>query len=274
MFIAGNWKMNGGLKQRAEYFSAFHRLIKSNEERQSFVFFPPALLAASFAPEPFLWGAQNFHSKLSGACTGENSLAVFRELGAGFCLIGHSERRSIFGESDSDAEKKFRLAQTEGFLPVLCVGEMQGEKRETVLRKQLSFLKTYKKYQNLPWTARAASGPFQDIPFIIAYEPVWAIGAGAAASPSEAAQAARLIREFLPAHKKALVIYGGSVTPKNAGALAATGALDGFLVGGASLKASDFYAVFQKAKAALKSAETPPASAAGNAGANGGGGQP
>ena len=251
MLIAGNWKMNGGVKQRAEYFSVFHRLIKSNEERQSFVFFPPALLAASFAEEPFLWGAQNFHSKPSGACTGENSLAVFKELGAGFCLIGHSERRCIFGESDSDVEKKFRLAQKEGFLPVLCVGEMRGEKRETVLKRQLNFLKTYQKYQNLPWTARAAAGPFQDAPFIIAYEPVWAIGAGEAAPPSEAALAARMIREFLPAHKKALVIYGGSVTPDNAGALAATGALDGFLAGGASLKPDDFYAIFQKAKAGL-----------------------
>ena len=243
-----NWKMNGGLKQKAEYFSAFNQLVKNRKEQQNFVFFPPAALAALFSEEPFFWGAQNFYFKPQGAYTGENSLETFKELGARFCLLGHSERRYIFGESDTDIEKKFYRAQMEGLLPVLCVGGNTSGKREKnqALKKQLNFLNTYQKYKNLPWPDSLRPEPFKEVPFIIAYEPLWAIGTGEAASPEEVSEAIDIIREFLPFRKKMLVVYGGSVKHKNVKALTKTGSMDGFLVGGASLNPSEFYSIYQE----------------------------
>ena len=247
MLVMANWKMNGGLRQRSEYFSVFHRLVKNKTEQESFVFFPPAPLAGLFSEEPFFWGVQNFHFKLTGAYTGENSLSIFKEMGAQFCLLGHSERRYIFGESDTDIEKKFHLAQSEGFLPVLCVGEQENEREQKaqVLRKQLRFLNTYEKYKNLPWVAGLRPKPFEDIPFIIAYEPVWAIGTGLTPLPEEVKDSLDLIRSFL-APKKAPVIYGGSVNQNNAAKIAKEGTAEGFLVGGASLKPDEFYAIYKE----------------------------
>ena len=243
-----NWKINGGLKQKSEYFSAFNQLVKNGEEQKSFVFFPPATLAALFSEEPFFWGSQNFHFKTKGAYTGENSLTTFKELGAQFCLLGHSERRYIFGESDVDIEKKFHLAQEQGFLPVLCIGEGPNEKlqRQQVLKKQLGFLKTYIKYKNLPWNKTHRPLPFKEVPFIIAYEPLWAIGTGETPLPEEVKEAIDFIRNLLP-FQKALVVYGGSVNQKNVKALAEKGSVDGFLVGGASLDPSEFYSIYQNA---------------------------
>lgn len=251
MLIMANWKMNGGLKQRAEYFSKFNQLVKNKEDLQNFIFFPPATLSVLFSEEPFFWGIQNCHFKKQGAYTGENSITVFKELGAKFCLIGHSERRYIFGESDSDIEKKFHLAQTEGLLPVLCIGEtqMEKEKKNQVLRKQLNFLKTYQKYKNLSWSDSLRPEPFKEIPFIIAYEPLWAIGTGEAASPEEVSEAINAIRDFLSFQQKALVVYGGSLNPENVKSLTETGSMDGFLVGNASLNPVDLYSIYKTAKA-------------------------
>ena len=248
MIIMANWKMNGGLKQRAEYFSSFKKLLKSEKEQRSFVFFPPAALAAPFSEEPFFWGVQNFHFKIKGAYTGENSLEIFKELGAQFCLLGHSERRYIFGESDSDIEKKFHLAQDLGFIPVLCVGEgtQERDKKDQLLKKQLGFLRTYEKYKNLPWNKNHRSKDFMEIPFIIAYEPLWAIGTGDTPSAEEVSETINFIKQFL-SFQKALVVYGGSVNKENARALANQTTIDGFLVGGASLNPSEFYSIYQNA---------------------------
>ena len=248
MLIMANWKMNGGLKQESEYFSVFNQLVQSEKEQENFVFFPPAALAVFFSKKPFSWGAQNFYFKLKGAYTGENSLEVFKDLGAQFCLLGHSERRYIFGESDTDIEKKFHLAQEQGFLPVLCVGENSHEKNQKphVLKKQLGFLKTYVKYRNLPWDTNHRSEAFKEIPFIIAYEPVWAIGTGTTPSAEEVRETFHLIRDFL-SFDKAPIIYGGSVNQKNAKALAKQGSAEGFLVGNASLNPSEFYSIYQNA---------------------------
>lgn len=250
MLVMANWKMNGGLKQRAEYFSKFNQLVKNKEELQNFIFFPPATLSILFSEEPFFWGAQNFYFKKQGAYTGENSIETFKELGARFCLIGHSERRYIFGESDSDIEKKFHLTQTEGLIPVLCVGEtqMEREKKNQVLRKQLNFLKTYQKYKNLPLSGSLRPEPFKEIPFIIAYEPLWAIGTGEAASPEEVKEAIHTIKDFLSFHQKALVVYGGSVSHQNVKELTEKGTMDGFLVGSASLNPTEFYSIYKTAK--------------------------
>lgn len=252
MLVMANWKMNGGLKQRAEYFSKFNQLVKNKEELQNFIFFPPATLSILFSEEPFFWGAQNFYFKKQGAYTGENSIETFKELGAKFSLIGHSERRYIFGESDIDIEKKFHLSQKEGLIPVLCVGETESEinKRSLVLRKQLSFLKTHQKYKGLPWAeSPPRPEPFKEIPFIIAYEPLWAIGKGEAAPPEEIQKAIRAIRDFLSFYKKAPVVYGGSVNPQNTRELTEKGAMDGFLVGNASLDPAVFYSIYKTAKA-------------------------
>lgn len=250
MLVMANWKMNGGLKQKAEYFSKFNQLVQNKEELQNFIFFPPATLSVLFSEEPFLWGAQNFYFKKQGAYTGENSIEVFKELGARFSLIGHSERRYIFGESDSDIEKKFHLSQEEGLIPVLCVGETQSEisKRNQVLRKQLNFLKTHQKYRNLPWSDELRPEPFKEIPFIIAYEPLWAIGTGEAASPEEVKESISTIKDFLSFYKKAPVVYGGSVNEKNAKQLTEKGTMDGFLVGSASLDPTVLYSIYKTTK--------------------------
>lgn len=207
----------------------------------SIVLFPPATALASLAAgrrkgDPGL-GAQNCHAEPKGAFTGEISAEQVRDAGATCVLVGHSERRRLFGENDSLLQAKLRAAWRAGLTPYLCVGETlaERERQETrdVLARQLR---------------RALEGAPPRAPLTIAYEPVWAIGTGVVAAPGEVAEAHGWVREELAATgrddvESVPVLYGGSVDSRSAVPLSALPDVDGFLVGGASLTAASFLAI-------------------------------
>ena len=246
MIIAGNWKMNMGLQQALKFLSHFNRLLKK-EELSRFIFFPPSPLSLLFQKESFYWGGQNVYHQPKGAWTGETSAKTLKEMGASFCLLGHSERRYVFGESDVEVEKKFHLLQELALIPVLCIGENLSNRFEKnkVLQKQLSWIKNYEKYQNLPWKPEQLPPVFQHIPLIVAYEPVWSIGTGDTPSVQETNETAQFIKEYLP-FPSAQVFYGGSVDKDIAKKISECSFIDGLLVGGASLDPEHLYSIYQE----------------------------
>ncbi|HLQ66052.1 MAG TPA: triose-phosphate isomerase [Candidatus Limnocylindrales bacterium] len=239
--LAGNWKMNLLLAEARALFDEVAAGLRGRGDLAC-VLFPPATLLAPLAAalregDPRL-GAQNCHFEPKGAFTGEISAEQARDAGASHVLVGHSERRRLFCESDPIARQKLQAAWRAGLKPVLCVGETlaERERRETrdVLARQLR---------------RALEGAPSRAPLWVAYEPVWAIGTGVVATAEEVAEAHEWVREELTlagrgaagaAGNEVPILYGGSVDAKNAGPLARTPGVDGFLVGGASLKAASF----------------------------------
>ncbi len=233
--LAANWKMNLGPAAAAAFVQRFTTAYAPRHDR-TVILFPSALAfaatqaAAASRPDIHL-GVQNVHAEEKGAFTGENSAAIARDAGAQFVLVGHSERRHVFGETDADTARKCAKVVEHGMVPVLCVGEKieqreRGETEEVVLRQLREGLSAL--------TQDAVLG------CIIAYEPVWAIGTGRTATPDDAAAVHRVIRAALTQHvgdgaRDIPVLYGGSVTPANANALLAADQVDGLLVGGASL---------------------------------------
>jgi triosephosphate isomerase len=239
--LAGNWKMNHGPSDTVRFFEAF---LAAHAPREGAVvlFFPPALsLAAARGalegrPDVRL-GVQNVYWEPSGAFTGELSVAMAADAGAEYALVGHSERRHVFGETVAHTVRKVRAVLDGGLVPVLCVGETLDERRagraEAVVDAQLvPVLGTLTRDE----AAR----------LVVAYEPVWAIGTGETASPADAqamhrAVRARLASAFGAAAAASIpVLYGGSVKPDNAAELLAQPDVDGVLVGGASLDPSGF----------------------------------
>jgi triosephosphate isomerase len=183
--------------------------------------------------------AQNMHEAESGAYTGEVSALMLREVGVRGVILGHSERRQLFGETDEALARKVPAALEADLEPILCVGETEGqrdaEETEAVLRRQLSL------------DLDSVDGPGLDR-VVIAYEPVWAIGTGRNATPEQAQEASSFIRELLRrrdegAVERVRILYGGSVKPDNAAELLAQPDIDGALVGGASLDAGQFAAI-------------------------------
>jgi triosephosphate isomerase len=255
--LAGNWKMNLLL---AEARALYEEVAAGCAARTGVacVVFPPAtalpLLAASRKEADPALGVQNCHFEPRGAFTGEISAEQARDAGARYALVGHSERRRLFCESDPLARQKLIAAWRAGLHPVLCVGETlaERERRETrdVVARQLR---------------RALEGAPAKAPLWVAYEPVWAIGTGVVASAEEVAEAHGWVREELAAAGRGMpgdpvpILYGGSVDPKNAGPLAAVPGVDGFLVGGASLKTEPFLEIGRllDAPAARPLPETP-----------------
>jgi len=203
-----------------------------------------ALAAAKGGNFPVAVAAQNVHWEKSGAFTGEVSGTMVREIGIQSCLVGHSERRQYFGETDETARKRTESLLEQGFEVILCVGETRAEreagKTEDVVTRQLDAA--------LPSEGQGAAR-FLDGRLIIAYEPVWAIGTGLTATPEQAQEAHRVIRSLLrkrfgdPASDLTPILYGGSVTPQNADSLLSSPDIDGALVGGASLKPESFLAL-------------------------------
>ena len=183
-------------------------------------------------------GAQSICAEAVGAFTGEVSGAMLRDVGCGYVLVGHSERRQLYGETDALVARKFVAAQAQGLLPVLCVGETLEERDAG---KTLDVNRT-QVHGSLPDGATAANT-------VIAYEPVWAIGTGRTATPEQAQEVHAMIRAELVGKlgqeiaDGMRVLYGGSMNPKNAKELLALPDIDGGLIGGASLKAEDFFAV-------------------------------
>jgi triosephosphate isomerase len=230
MLIAGNWKMFKGPADAG----AFCRAVRDADlpDDVDVVVCPPfvSLAAATQALAGTEVGvfAQNCHWEAEGAFTGEVSAAMLLELGAYGTLVGHSERRQYFGETDETVGRRARAALDAGLHVIACVGETEAEREagetETVLRRQLSVLEA-------------------DDNLVIAYEPVWAIGTGKSATPEIAQQAHEIVRSVIDAP----VLYGGSVKPENAAELLAQPAVDGALVGGAALDVDSFAAICRAA---------------------------
>ncbi len=238
--IAGNWKMHHGPTETRRFFSEFAPRLSNAQP--TILIFPPAisLLAAAEArggrPEISL-GIQNIHWEPKGAFTGEHSAGMALAAGARFALVGHSERRHVFGETDPQVERKVAAAIREGLTPVVCVGETLDERRdarvEEVIVRQLDAA-----------LLGVPDGVKKSI--LIAYEPVWAIGTGETATVDDVADAHGILRRRLREVRgdgfaqEVAILYGGSVTPGNAAELLAVTDVDGVLVGGASLDPESF----------------------------------
>ena len=235
--FAANWKMHYGPNDAKAFMRTFLRSYPRHSDR-TVMFFPPALtfhaVAETVADRPdILLGVQNIHWEDKGAFTGEISAPIARDAGSRLVLVGHSERRHTFGETDEQAGKKCAAAARAGLLPVLCVGETleereRGETSDTVLRQLRAGL------ERLEAT--------QVSTMLIAYEPVWAIGTGRTALPEDASAVHTLIRETVrdlagPRASDPPILYGGSVNARNASSLLQAQGVDGLLVGGASLEA-------------------------------------
>ncbi len=238
--IAGNWKMHMGPEETRSFFREFLPLLQDGNPG-TVAFFPSAvsLAAAREAVRErgdVLLGVQNIHWEEKGAFTGEISGALAAGAGAALTLVGHSERRHVFGETDEETRKKVEAALQAGLVPVLCVGELLEEReagREAeVVESQLQAA--------LPELDAARARRI-----LIAYEPVWAIGTGLTASPADAQQMHGRIRSWLEQRVGSdaaglPILYGGSVKPDNARELLSTPDVDGVLVGGASLEPAGF----------------------------------
>lgn len=236
--IAGNWKMHHGPAEAVRFLERFDAATLSASHE--LIVFPPAVslavVAGSSLRDPRLQvGAQNIFWEDSGAFTGELSAPMAADAGATFALIGHSERRHVFGESSEDTRRKVEASVRAGLSPVLCVGETLDERRsgslERVILSQLDAA--------LPALREADR-------FLLAYEPVWAIGTGETATPDDASTAHGTLRERLAevigpvGASRVPILYGGSVKPGNAAELLSAANVDGVLVGGASLEPSSF----------------------------------
>jgi len=186
---------------------------------------------------PFHVSAQNCGDQVSGAFTGEVSAAMIADVGARYVIIGHSERRSLYGEADEFIGRKLDRARAAGLTPIFCIGESEQQRDDG---RTLEVLKT-----QVDAALSTAGGDFSWL--IVAYEPVWAIGTGKNATPVEVREAHQAIEGFVKPHLKNgafSILYGGSVKPSNAGELAAIDEVDGFLVGGASLAADTFLGIY------------------------------
>ena len=236
--IAGNWKMHLGPEATVSFFEGLS--LEGVPKDREVIVFPPAisLVAAASAPERDArvhLGVQSIHWEDEGAFTGETSAPMALEAGARFALIGHSERRHVFGETDEQVAKKVAAARRHRLVPVVCVGETLEERRagrvdEVILRQLDAALETLGK------EGRS----------LIAYEPVWAIGTGETATPEDASEAHATLRRRLTevwdeeSAAGVALLYGGSVKPDNAAELLAAPDVDGVLVGGASLDPRSF----------------------------------
>ncbi len=225
MLIAGNWKMYKGPAETAVFCTALRERDLSGVD---VVVCPPfvslAIAVQLLAGTEIGVAAQNVHWEPEGAFTGEISAPMLRELGVYGAIVGHSERRRYFGETDETVARRARAALDAGLFVIACIGETEGEREagetEDVLRRQVSVLEA-------------------DENLVVAYEPVWAIGTGRTATPELAQQAHAFVKSLFDAP----VLYGGSVKPENARDLLAQPDVDGALVGGASLDVESFAAI-------------------------------
>ncbi|MFN2644788.1 MAG: triose-phosphate isomerase [Burkholderiales bacterium] len=235
--VAGNWKMHGSRETIRVLLDALVAGVREIQTQCAVC--PPfpylAQVAERLGGSTIAWGAQNAAEHAQGAYTGEVSAAMAAEFGCHYVIVGHSERRQLYGESDAQVAAKFAAVRAAGMTPILCVGETLGEREagrtQEVVARQLGAVK------------------FEQ--GVLAYEPVWAIGTGRNATPEQAEEVHAFLRARLPKEMRAEtpVLYGGSVKPQNAAAIFAMPNVDGGLIGGASLVAADFLAILRAAQA-------------------------
>ncbi len=244
-FFAGNWKMNKTLTETEEYFKDFLKKISEIDFSDREIMIAPPFTVLSLCQKivkdsPIRLGAQNACWEEKGAFTGEIAPSMLKELGVSYVILGHSERRHIFGETDELIAKRVEGVYKFGLVPILCVGETleernKGKTLEVVERQLIEGLKGIKDIKG------------EDL--VIAYEPVWAIGTGINATPEQAEEVHFFIREKLTSiyseekAQKIRILYGGSVNPENIKDLMKKLNIDGVLVGGASLDPEKFFKI-------------------------------
>ena len=244
--VAGNWKMNGSNAANAELVDGIIAGMPQSDAVELLICPPfPYLgaIAAKLSGTGVALGAQNVSQHEAGAYTGETASSMLIDVGCKYVLVGHSERRAIMGESSEMVAAKFQAAQDAGLVPVLCVGETQAEREskqtEAVVDEQLN-------------AVIEGSGVEALQNAVIAYEPVWAIGTGLTATPEQAQDVHRHIRDVVAGRNQDVadavrILYGGSVKGDNAAGLFSKPDIDGGLIGGASLKSADFLAIAEAA---------------------------
>jgi len=245
--VAGNWKLNGSNASAAALSGALAQAARQGTFSCECLICPvlvhlPVALDA-VAGTVIAVGAQNCSDETGGAFTGEVAAAMLEEVGCSHVIVGHSERRALFGESSETVARKALAAQAAGLVPILCVGETLEEREagrvDAVVGSQLDAL-----------LGTAGVSAFEQL--VVAYEPVWAIGTGKTATPEEAQAVHRMIRERVAAEDEGIaaqlrILYGGSVKPDNAAVLFGQADIDGGLIGGASLDADAFISICQAA---------------------------
>jgi len=235
--IAGNWKMNGLSSSVREIEKLIGLLSGSVPDDRDILICPPAtligLFATEFSDEGFAIGGQDCHAKASGPHTGDISAEMLADAGAAFVIVGHSERRADHGETDEAVRAKAEAAQRAGLVPIICVGETEAQRKAG-------------KEKEIVGAQLAGSIPSGEGDYVIAYEPVWAIGTGLTPTTRDIAEMHAFIRAKV--RDGVRVLYGGSVKPSNAEEILSIVNVHGALVGGASLKAEDFAAIIRAAK--------------------------
>ena len=248
--VVGNWKMNGSLADNEQLLAALLTNLSEFSEADVGVCVPfPYLFQVKQILEDnnIAWGAQNLSHKVNGAYTGEVSVTMLKDFACKYVLVGHSERRTLYDETDSLVTEKFVIAQSMGIVPILCIGETLTERQdnltEQVIARQLDAVLN-----------SVGIEAFRNA--VIAYEPVWAIGTGQTATPDQAQAVHAFIRNRLHRHDESLaaqirILYGGSVKAGNAAELCSLPDVDGGLVGGASLNAKEFSDICRNAVSKL-----------------------
>ncbi len=242
--IAGNWKMNGSMQSVIDLVEG----IKAGDPgKAELAVCPPAVflmkVGGMLADSKILLGAQNVCDQDQGAFTGEISARMLQECGCRYAIVGHSERRSLYLESDQLVAARFAMALASGIIPILCVGETLDEREQDVTEKVVA------RQIDAVLDVCGIAGVAQAV---IAYEPVWAIGTGKVATPDQAQAVHAFIRGKLEqlgagVAQQVQILYGGSMNPANAAELLSQQDIDGGLIGGAALKADDFLAIAQSA---------------------------
>ena len=246
MVIAGNWKMHNDLNETVNLISGIKNLLEESELKCDVIVAPPftSLETAStlVKDSPIKLSAQNMHFEDKGAFTGEISNSMLKSVGCEYVILGHSERRSIFGESNEIINKKIVKALSVGLKPIFCVGETLEERENNVTEKVIEE-QIRKGLENVSETDLSN--------VIVAYEPVWAIGTGKVASPEQAQDVHKFIRDLISKMynsniaENLTIQYGGSVKPDNAAGLLSKPDIDGALVGGACLVAESFVGIIK-----------------------------
>lgn len=246
-FVAANWKMNGSLSTNAVLLAALKSGLSAPVAVQCAVCVPAPYLSqaqAVLSGSSIAVGAQNVSQHPSGAYTGEVSVGMLKEFDCKFVIVGHSERRALYGEADQTVAEKVEAVLAAGLVPIFCVGESLAEREagstQAVVLRQVSAV-----------LDRLGIDAFAKM--IIAYEPVWAIGTGRTASPEQAQEVHAVIRHHLSVRDHAIascvqILYGGSVKGTNAAEIFSMPDVDGGLIGGASLVAEDFLAICAAAR--------------------------
>jgi len=235
--VAGNWKMHGSLAANRKLLDAIVAGAAGLGGVECAVCAPFPYLAQAaecLRGSKVAWGAQNMSEHLEGAYTGEVAVSMLKDFGCRYVIVGHSERRQLYGETDAQAAAKFAAVKAAGMTPILCVGETLQERdsgrTEEVVGRQLDRVLEKNSFEKA----------------VLAYEPVWAIGTGRNATPEQAQAVHAFLRKRVAA--ETTILYGGSVKPQNAAALFAMPDIDGGLIGGASLVAKDFIDIVKAAK--------------------------